>query len=256
MPASAGVLVTRPAGQGDELCDAVQRAGFPAYKLPLLRLLPLPELAPPQRRLLLELDHFRHIIFVSGNAVKHGMAWIGPCWPRLPANLIWYAVGAATARLLVPFGIMAHTPGTMTSEGLLDLPQLQQVSGQRVLIVKGEGGRTALADGLGRRGAQVDELICYRRAPLALGPGELALKLSQWDVGLVMISSGEGLANLLALLSPEETSKFNHITLLVPSERVAQIAQSAGFCRVITAENASDSAMLRALAAWHTTVGE
>jgi hypothetical protein len=34
------------------------------------------------------------------------------------------------------------------------------------------------------------------------------------------------------------------------------MALAAGFGRVITAENASDSAMLRALAAWQTTAGE
>jgi len=73
---------------------------------------------------------------------------------------------------------------------------------------------------------------------------------------LVMISSGEGLANMLALLSPEETTKFSHITLMVPSPRVAQIARQAGFSSVVIAENASDSAMLRALAAWQTTVGD
>ena len=38
--------------------------------------------------------------------------------------------------------------------------------------------------------------------------------------------------------------------------RVADMARSAGYSRVIIAENASDSAMLRALEAWQTTVGE
>ena len=113
-----------------------------------------------------------------------------------------------------------------------------------------------LAEELGRRGARVDELACYRRAAPELAPGELAATLAQWDIDLVMISSGEGLSNMLALLSPAETTKFNHITLLVPSPRVANTARKAGFEQVLTAENASDSAMLRALAAWHTSVGE
>ena len=144
----------------------------------------------------------------------------------------------------------------MTSEGLLALPSLQQVAGQRVLIIKGEGGRGALAAELGHRGARVDALACYRRVIPEFERGELAQKLSLWDIRLVMISSGEGLANLLALLSPAETTKFVAITLLVPSPRVAEMAQAAGFERVITADNASDSAMLRALAAWQTTAGE
>jgi uroporphyrinogen-III synthase len=254
---ATAVLVTRPPEQAQALCAAVAAAGFTVYSLPMLQLVPLAEPAPAQCRLVQDLDHFQHIIFVSGNAVRFGMAWIESRWPQLPVGLEWYAVGDATARLLLPFGIEAHSPGTdMTSEGLLALPQLQDLSGQRVLLVKGEGGRQALATRLAERGAVVEELACYRRTAPSLGSGELARKLGQWDIGLIMISSGEGFANLLALLSPAETTKFSHITLLVPSARVAQMALAAGFGRVITAENASDSAMLRALAAWQTTAGE
>jgi uroporphyrinogen-III synthase len=257
MAARPGVLVTRPAGQGDELCAALEGAGFSVHSLPLLQLQPLAELDPVQRRRVLDLDQFSHIIFVSSNAVRLGMAWIESCWPQLPLGLHWYAVGEATARELSAHGVRVLTPGSeMTSEGVLALPQLQAVAGQRVLIVKGEGGRATLADSLGRRGARVEELACYRRIPPDLACGELAQKLSQWEIGVVLISSGEGLANLLALLSPAETTKFAGITLLVPSPRVAQLARAAGFSRVITAENASDSAMLRALAGLQTAAGE
>jgi uroporphyrinogen-III synthase len=257
MVQNTNILVTRPAGQAAELCAAVVAKGFTAHSLPMLQVLPLAELTPQQCAQVQDLDHYQHLIFVSGNAVRNGMAWIESCWPQLPIGLDWYAVGDGTARLLLPYGVKAHTPGsTMTSEGLLALPQLQQVRAARVLIVKGEGGRQTLADELSRRGARVDELACYRRVAPELGPGELLLKLSQWEIDLVMISSGEGLCNMLGLLSPAETTKFRLITLLVPSPRVADIAHTAGFERVITAENASDGAMLRALAAWQTSAGE
>jgi uroporphyrinogen-III synthase len=185
------------------------------------------------------------------------MALIEDYWPRPPAGPSWYAIGAATARLLEQHGVAALAPREgMTSEDLLALPQLSDVAGHRVLLIKGEGGRETLREELGRRGAQVDELACYRRSCPALVPGELADKLSQWNIGLIMVSSGEGLANLLALLSPQETSKFTTITLVVPSGRVAQMAVAAGFVRVVTAENASDGAMVRALEAWQSSAGE
>lgn len=254
---AGSVLVTRPRGQAAELCGALAAAGFSVHSLPMLRLLPLPELAPAARQQVLDLDQFQHIIFVSGNAVRHGMGWIESFWPQLPVGLSWYAVGDSTARLLESFGPVVFTPGeAMSSEGLLALPQLQRVAGERVLIVKGEGGRDTLAAGLAARGALVEQLACYRRAAPEMDPGELALKLSDWAVELVLISSGEGLANLLALISRAETSNFTHITLLVPSARVAQMARAAGFGRVIIADNASDSAMLRALEAWQTTAGD
>jgi len=223
----------------------------------MLQVLPLAKLAPEQRQQVMDLDQYQHLIFISGNAVQHGMACIESCWPQLPVGLDWYAVGSGTARLLAAYGVNAHTPGAaMTSEGLLALPQLQQVQGERVLVVKGEGGRQTLAGELRGRGARVDELACYRRVAPELAPRELSLKLSQWAIDAVMISSGEGFGNMLALLSPAETTKFRDITFLVPSPRVAETARAAGFEQVIVAENASDSAMLRALAEWQTSAGE
>jgi uroporphyrinogen-III synthase len=257
MATRTNILVTRPAGQAEALCAAIVSKGFTAHCLPMLQVLPLSNLAPRQQQQVRDLDSYQHVIFVSANAVRYGMGCIESHWPQLPADLHWFAVGEGTARLLLPFGVEAHTPGSaMSSEGLLALPQLQQVQGARVLIVKGEGGRQTLAEELGRRGARVDELACYRRAAPELASGELAAKLAQWEIDLVMISSGEGLCNMLALLTPAETTKFSRITLLVPSPRVADIAVTAGFEQVITAENASDSAMLRALAVWNTSAGE
>jgi uroporphyrinogen-III synthase len=254
---AANVLVTRPEGQAGALCAALASAGFKAYQQPMLRLMPLTELDRDAWQRVLDLDRFQHLIFVSGNAVRHGMYWIESWWPQLPAGLSWYAVGDTTARLLESYGLTVIMPAeSMSSEGLLALPQLQDIGGERVLIVKGEGGRDTLARGLTQRGAQVEELPCYRRAAPELDAGELAQKLQQWEIKLVMLSSGEGLANFLALISPAETSNFDHITLLVPSERVAGMARAAGYSRVIIAENASDSAMLRALEAWQTSAGE
>lgn len=257
MTRKGSVLVTRPANQADALCAAVEAAGYTAHHQPLLELLALSELPPPQRQLLLDLDRYQHVIFVSGNAVRFGMACIEDYWPQLPVGLAWYAIGDATAVLLHGFGIEVVTPGKlMTSEGLLAVPPLQAVAGQRILIIKGEGGRATLREELLRRGATVDELACYRRACPDLPAGQLAASLHEWRIDLVMISSGEGLANLQALLRWPETTKFTPICVIVPSERIARLAQKAGFGQVVTAENASDVAMLHALEEWKPGSGE
>jgi uroporphyrinogen-III synthase len=147
------VLVTRPAGQETALCNAVQGAGYTVFSQPLLELRAVSELSAPQRQLLLDLDRYQHIIFISGNAVSFGMDCIENYWPQLPAALNWYAIGEATADLLEKFGIDAITPGAvMTSEGLLAVAPLQKVADQRILIVKGEGGRATLRQELQRRG--------------------------------------------------------------------------------------------------------
>lgn len=255
--AARGVLVTRPAGQGDALCQGIDARGFSAHQLPLLALEPLPELPAAERSRVLALDEFQHIIFISANAVRFGMAMIENYWPQLPLGLNWYAVGDGTARALAAFGVTAQTPGPdMTSEGLLALPGLRGCGGERVLLVKGEGGRDALARELAARGARVETLACYRRVAPALTPEDFAAALARWDIGFIMISSGEGLANMLALLGPEETSKLQDVRLLLPSARVAEAATAAGFRQCLVAGNASDNAMLRALDAWVADTGD
>lgn len=257
-PDTARVLVTRPAGDAsDALCAAVKAAGHDAYRQPLLVLNALPQLPAAQRQKVLDLDLYQHIIFISANAVHFGMTLIEDHWPQLPVDIHWYAIGSATAARLERYGIDAVTADSpMTSESLLAVSQLQDVRDQRVLIIKGEGGRNMLRQELTRRGASVDELPCYTRNLPDLPPGALAAMLIRWDIDVILLSSGEGLANMQVLLSPLETTKLKHLGLIVPSQRVADIARTAGFEHVVTAENASDLAMLRALQEWRRGTGE
>lgn len=231
--------------------------GFEVHHQPLLTLTALESLDVSDRQAVLRLDEYAHVIFVSANAVRFGMAHIEDYWPQLPVGLNWFAIGSATARLLGTYGLAALSPGEkMTSEGLLALPELAAVEGQRVLIVKGRGGRDALRRELQRRGARVDELRCYERGIPSLPPGELAAKLGRWNIAVILLSSGEGLANLQQLLRPTESTKFSGISLIVPSSRVAAQARDAGFSSVIVADNASDVAMLNALISWNASSGE
>ena len=249
--------MTRPAGQAEELCTALERLGYRVYHQPLLELEPIEELGPGQRRIAMQLDLYQHVIFVSANAVRFGMDCLADYWPQIPVGLNWYAVGGATARLLETYGIPAISPGeVMSSEGLLALGPLQSVQGHRVLIVRGEGGRTLLRDELTGRGALVEELACYRRKCPALPPGALSALLEESGIQLILVSSGEALANLQALLSPQESTKFRHIGLLVPSQRVASRAAVEGFDHVLVADNASDAAMIRAVLAFTPGSGE
>ena len=246
------VLVTRPVGQAQGLVRALVEAGCePVHHQPMLELAPLDELAAEQRQHLLDLDLYQHIIFISANAVRFGLERIDDYWPQLPAGLIWYAIGGTTASLLQERGLSPLVPAQeINSEGLLDLAQLKGVSGQRVLIVKGVGGRETLRETLSQRGAKVDELACYHRICPKMAPGALADILSREATDVVMISSGEGLSNMLTLLSDKESSNFRDIGLVVPSPRVAALARQAGFNDVVTAANASDAAMLQALQQW------
>ena len=245
MHSRASVLVTRPSGAAAPLCEALICRGYTAHQQALLELHELAENPPEIETCIDSLQHYQHLIFISGNAVHFGMQAILARRQRLPQGLSVYAIGQTTASLLESFGLSVICAGAeMTSESLLALESLQQVQGQKILIIKGQGGRTALRDTLSARGAEVDELACYQRKCPQLPRGELAAKIAQWNIDVVLLSSGEGFCNMLTLLSPDETINLYAKPLIVPSGRVAQMARDAGFTAVHEAKNATNAAML------------
>jgi uroporphyrinogen-III synthase len=248
MRSKASVLVTRPLGAAAPLCEALSSLGYTAHQQALLELHALAANTPEIETCIDSLQHYQHLIFISGNAVHFGMQAILARKKRLPQGMNVYAIGLATAKSLEGFGLsVIDAAPEMTSESLLELESLQQVEGQKILIIKGEGGRTTLRDTLSARGAEINELACYERKCPQLSPGDLAVKIAQWNIDVVLLSSGEGFCNMLTLLSPDETINLYAKPLIVPSARVALMARNAGFTAVHEAKNATNSAMLEAV---------
>lgn len=248
------VLVTRPADRAETLLDALRDAGAQAWHCPLLQILPLAEDDPAlrlSRTRILDLDLYQRVIFISVNAVAQGMALIDQYWPQWPQRVVPYAIGAATAEALARWDLPIRCPDqsvdsrAMTSEALLALPDLQNLTGEKVLIVRGVGGRESLAQGLTQRGAKVDYAECYQRQGPDLEHGELRALLVKHQINAVCLNSGETLANFHRHCPPGEQT--NNVTLVVPSDRVAQLALDLGYARVVQAENAGTEATLMAL---------
>jgi uroporphyrinogen-III synthase len=218
-------------------------------EMPLLVIEPLQRLSATSQQALEQLDSFHHIIFVSANAVRVGMERIKQCWSELPAQLNSYCVGAASAQLLQSYGVSAAYPiEAMTSEGLLALPGLASSRGQRVLIVKGEGGREYLQQQLQAQGAEVATLSVYRREPRHYTGAQLQQLLTQPPPGAMLVNSGESLHNMVSLLASCGVMGEFDCVLVVPGERVAVMARELGFTDIQVAGNATDVAMLEALA--------
>jgi len=239
------VLVTRPQAQADGLCRQLEAAGYRPLRQPLLTIEPLPDAQPAH-----PLPHYQDVFFVSANAVRFGLRALSGEQFRWPVGTRCFAVGERTAAALRVCGIAVRVPGDdMRSEALLELPELHSVRGRRMLLVRGEGGRTLLHDTLRARGAELEELLCYRRTVAPLEPQRLRALLQREQVKVILISSGEAMAYLSRLLNPPENSNLASIglTVIVPSQRVAALAQAAGWQHVRVARNASDEAMLDAL---------
>jgi len=90
----------------------------------------------------------------------------------------------------------------------------------------------------------VDELASYRRTLPRGQTQELLDALRYNHFAALLFSSGEGLDNMLSLLPEEEHTAALEIPVIVPGERVAELASERGFRTVFTAANATDEAIV------------
>lgn len=248
----ARVLVTRPAHLQQGAISRLRAAGYDPVSLPLLRIDAVDiesRDAGPIRNSILNLDLYTKVIFISRNAAHIGAELIDQYWPQLPVGVEWLAIGQGTADQLAAFGIEATVNPGVDSEALLDTPQLQELSDQRILLIKGVGGRDLLQHALEARGAQVDTAEVYQRSVCSYTEAELAEKLGtklgaklSKMVDAALLTSGEALQALKKLGLACDT------VLVVPSDRVALQAAKLGYTDVVTANGASDEAMLAAVA--------
>ena len=238
------VLVTRPAHQAAALVRTIQSAGGEAFVFPALEIEAVP--AADLSASLAQLVTADIVIFISPNAAQFGMAAIR----ALPAASRIFAVGAGTARVLRAQGIQdVVTPDGQDSEALLALPQLQEVTGKVVMIVRGVGGRPVLADTLAARGAEVHYLECYRRVRPQADAGPLLARWQAGGIDAVTVTSAETLHNLAALLGEAGAPWLTATPLFAPHEKIAEAARRFGIAQVI-ATPGGDAGLVEGLINW------
>lgn len=249
---SLRVLVTRPQGRADALIAAIVSNGGEVTHIPLLDVVPLhaqrdASICETAKQHIFALDTYHRVIAISVNALHFGMPLIKNYWSPLPTHIVWYGIGAATKAAFAEYGIAAGGGnGAMTSEALLALPELQHLHGERVLILRGVGGREQLAAVLRARGAHVDYAECYRRMEPVLD-AEQHVQLQGMAFDAICVNSNETLQNLWQCLAPAAQQRACECALIAPSARVAAAAHNLGFAHIITAANAGTEATLAAL---------
>lgn len=238
---SQRILVIRPSRQADQFIALLEQSGAQVFHTPVMSIEPIVD-GQAIKNLILEVDNFDKAICVSGNAAQLTLDWLDRYWPMMPVGIEFFAVGQQTAKILGAADITALSPsGRQNTEALLALPELQDLSHQRVIIFRGCGGREILADTLIERGARVDYCELYKRV---INPDQALLarqQLSQMDC--LVAHSGE----LLQALGDQSGELGAEIAVVVPSERVAEIARELGYKNIVSAESALPESMLAAL---------
>jgi uroporphyrinogen-III synthase len=285
-----GVLVTRPEPQALPLCRLLEAQGAIAVRFPVMNIQPLEDRHELLTRLG-TLENFDLVIFTSANAVRYGASLLAQtrdlahtrdatraqdptrmqdlAQRRAPAQahpvpkkreFVLAAIGPATARALDEAGHrVSITPDRgFDSENLLRHPQLERLSGQRILLVKGNQGRELLQQELTRRGAEVVTAEVYKRqraVPTAAALEDLKAKVAAGAIHVITATSLEIAANLLALATPALRSDLDGLHWLVPGARVAQGMRELGLSApLLEADSADDHDLLAAIVRWRSSV--
>jgi len=230
------------------LAEDLTALGYEVRELPLLIIEAVAD-NPHNQSMVMNIDHYQHVICTSQYAARILADALDQYWPQMPMGIHWYAIGQASARPLRELGIRVDCPQQgHTSEDLLQLPALQGVNDHKIALVKGKGGRTALATTLGQRGARLEQMELYQRRPAQPSPSVLNSLLLEWKPQIVVLLSAQNLSHFQFLTSQcaGQSMGVGYLkpNVVVPGERVADLAKSLGFPTII-ANSAENNDILR-----------
>ncbi|MDX1916285.1 MAG: uroporphyrinogen-III synthase [Methylophilus sp.] len=241
--ANIGVAITRPVDQAKKLTRLITEAGGSTILFPLIEIAALEDYTQFES-VIANLEVYDWVIFISSNAVQHGMPKITQF--GIPNHLQFAAIGPVTAKELQAFGVnnILIPKERFDSESLLALPEMHDMQNKQVMIVRGVGGREILADTLKARGAKVTFAECYQR----INPqGHCDMLEHAWknqQLHAIVVTSSEAMRHLIDLAGNAEWLK--HIPLYVNHARIAELPMQLGL-KVVVTHTLGDEAMLQAL---------
>lgn len=243
--AGLNIVVTRPRDQAVQLAKRIHEVGGSAFLFPLLDISAVQDTRVLNEQMA-RLHQFDLAIFISPNAVQYGMNAIRSAG-TLPPSLKIATVGQGSAKALRALDITDIIAPTerFDSEGLLALPELQDVAGWKVMIFRGDGGREMLGDTLRERGAAVEYAACYQRGK----PQQDGAALLHSNAHAISVTSSEALGYLWKMLDSHAQTALRDTPLFVPHPRIAELARQQGW-RQVHLCGSGDDGLLASLTGW------
>ena len=247
------VLITRSQASAQPLLRALEKlntlekVNIQASLLPLLEIKPLAE-QPEWHEIRSNLEQYDTLIAISPNAANVGMDYLSHYWTQWPDSLQAWAVGRSTALTLKSWGLIAQYPRTAQhSEGLLASLEPIKFTIKQCLILKGLGGRETLEQWLKKHHIRTHAMNLYERTHTQHSKAHIRAILNPAP-DLVSITSSESLLAFIKLKNHLDTDIFQ-TKLLVPSNRLFQIATELGFSALYQARGVDTQAQIEAIQA-------
>ena len=238
--------MTRPEHQADGLCQLLSEQGFEPVRFPVIAIEPVAD-SGPARQQLQYMSQAHWVFFISANAVQYAHQLLNAQWPVTQAKIA--AIGKKTAQVLEKLGLIIDLipEKRFTTENLIRKLNGAALSNKRCLIIKGVGGRDALANLLEEQGAQVTCVDVYQRTLPQYSTDDILPLLQSQNMGYITITSQLALDNLLTLVGPSYQAGIKQTPMVVISERIARYAKDCGCKTVLLAAQASDEGLVETL---------
>ncbi|WP_319380488.1 uroporphyrinogen-III synthase [Thiomicrorhabdus sp.] len=161
----------------------------------------------------------------------------------------WLAIGAKTQEVGRGQGLPLHcfSREKFDSEALLADASMQSLDGQKILMLKGHGGRRKLVETFAERGAQVFELNLYKRCREEFdSEGWRTFKRAARPV--ILFSSLDSYLALKAMLNTESHPWRSVYAAIVFSARIGEYLRKDGWSAEIeVVETQSDEGVVEAM---------
>jgi uroporphyrinogen III methyltransferase / synthase len=238
------LLVTRPAGQAQELVSLLAGFGIEAVSVPTVSIAEAP--GSDLDRALEKLHNAAWLVITSANGARAVLRRLAARDVAVRPTVRVAAVGPETAAALTSGGIRVdHVPDQFLTSAIA--AGLGEVNGRLVVLARSDAATPDLAEILRSRGAQVEEIVAYRTLE---GPAEsrkaLHAAFSERLDGITF-TSGSTVRGLLELASDEDADSARALPAYCIGPVTADVARSEGFSVPVVAPDHTAAALAAAV---------
>ena len=222
-PKKIALISTRPQKTNLQLSDDLKNSEIKLLSFPLTEIHPLNNYQIFDG-VIENIKTYQHIIFISTNAVHFFLERVKKLSLQIPKNLIFSSIGPTTKLLLQKkLSVDVHSPiKTFDSEHLLKEKIYNNVEGQKILIIRGEGGRETLKNALEEKGAIVNYGECYVRKYVDIDLNQLKNDLVNYHHQFFLFSSTNSAKHFIHQLSKVDSSWLQNIKIIVNHKKIGQ----------------------------------
>ena len=219
--ALTALILTRPVHQNVELINCFKDSEVTTINYPFIKIQPLRDYVLFDS-IIHQLATYQYLIFISTNSVKMFIDRMDLLSLKLPEDIILASIGNATQEALQEkYQREVYYPDNIfDSEHLLNHSVFNNVQSKKALIIRGEGGRETLKQGLENKGAIVTYGECYKRKFLPIDFKEIKKNTKNFKNISFLITSNESAKHFISEVKNEDKSWLIKCDLIVNHEKI------------------------------------